>query len=247
MNEVYEKIREVERGNWWYVSRLELIKQIVKEFCQKKRIKILDLGCGTGSVAECFMNEHKVVGLDSMRESIIYASKRGIKARKGNIEDMPFKKESFDVVLCLDVLEHIKNDKKAVKEVYRVLRNGGNLIITVPAFDFLWGDADELSFHFRRYTKKRILELLKDFKIKKCSYWNTSLFFPALVFRTYQRATKHLRKPKKPDFCNMIYTDEMGFVKPLNKALANILRFENMLIKKISLPFGVSLVVVCEK
>ena len=246
MNKIFKKIRRIEEGNWWYVSRLELVNQIVKEF-NKKKLKILDVGCGTGSVMESFSKEYDVIGVDSMEQAVRYTSKRGIKVRKGNAKNLPFKKNSFDVVLCLDILEHIKNDGKVVEEVYKVLKEGGKFIITVSAFNLLWGEADDLSFHVRRYAKNTILKLLRDFKIKKCTYWNTTLFFPVLISRTIGRLTKHLKKPNKPSLYNLVYTEELSVAKPLNNILTAILRFENTIIKKTNLPFGISLVVVCEK
>jgi len=247
MSKILEKINKIEENNWWFISRSELIEQLVNSTNKEERLKILDIGCGTGGVSEIFNKDHNVIGLDSDKDAIEFASKRGIKVKRGNAENLPFEKESFDIVLCLDVIEHTNDDKKVVNEIYRVLKKGGNTIIAVPAFNFLWGEADDLSFHKRRYTKNSILKLLNKFIIIKCTYWNFFLFFPTLIFKTADRLTKPLRKKKKSNLYNLVYSEELRLLDQFNEILKGILRIENRILKKRNLPLGVSLVAVCEK
>jgi len=134
-------------------------------------------------------------------------------------------------------LEHVRDDKEAVKEWKNSLKKNGHVIITVPAFQRLWSVHDVLNAHIRRYDRKLFLELLKnlDINVIKLSYWNFFLFWPAALFKLIGKT----RKSKSGDIM------EIG--KPLNKILTSFLSIDNALIKNMNLPVGTSLICVARK
>ncbi len=143
---------------------------------------------------------------------------------------MLYDDDFFDVVVSFDVFEHIKNDQRAISEVYRVLKENGVLIFTVPAFQFLFSSHDKALHHQRRYNKENIKTLLFQFNNLKIFFWNSLLFMPMATMRLLKRKSK----PK---------VDQMNLSPWLNTLFFNLLKIDNSLIKKgISMPIGLSIV-----
>jgi SAM-dependent methyltransferase len=144
------------------------------------------------------------------------------------------------VVLVLDVLEHIEEDRKAIAEIRRVLKPNGVVISFVPAFMMLWGITDEASHHFRRYTKPELVGKLEEanFKIIRSSYFNTFLFFPILLVR---KLSKFFPQKYKPEQETDIRSEFM------NKVFYLIFKLESLVLRIINFPFGVSLMVIGRK
>ncbi|MCK4553665.1 class I SAM-dependent methyltransferase, partial [Candidatus Parcubacteria bacterium] len=156
----YKIIYKTEQQNWWYRARRIIIKQLIKKYIQKIRPKILDVGCGTGLLFKELQQYADVYGIDSSPSSINFCVKRGLSNIKlGDATAIPHDDNFFDIVLALDLLEHIKDDNLAIQEIKRVVRKEGIIIIFVPAFKFLWGITDEISSHYRRYRKKDFVNL----------------------------------------------------------------------------------------
>lgn len=244
MNE-YQKMYNLEKTHGWFVGRRELIINLMEKIIRNedKQLKILDTGCGTGGNMEIFTLYGDVVGMDYSEDALKYTSLRGItNVVQGDAERPPFKNKTFDIVCILDVLEHLENDKKTVKEIRRILRNNGYLIITLPAFKFLWGEHDVVNRHKRRYEKKMLLNLLNpnNFSIEKISYWNFTLFLPTALSRLLRKTIKSKQKTKKSEL----------YMLPnlMNKILLLILHVENHLIMKgFYFPFGISIICVAKK
>ena len=149
--------------------------------------------------------------------------------------NLQYPDENFDVVCSFDVFEHIEKDKKAISEVYRVLKKGGFLIFTVPAFNFLYSAHDRALKHVRRYNKKTIYKLLIEFRQLEISYWNSFLFIPLAFLRL-------MKKKSKPK------TDYFNLPPFIEKVFSKLLSIENQLIRNgYKLPLGLSLVGYCIK
>jgi SAM-dependent methyltransferase len=149
-----------------------------------------------------------------------------------------FNDKEFDIVIASDILEHIKNDNIALKEWNRILKKNGKLIIFVPAFNFLWSGQDNVSNHYRRYSKSMLIKIIKkaNFRIIRDSYWNFILFFPSLIFRLSIRIFLNKKNQKK---------DQFWALNPLlNNFLIYMLKFENLILKKLKFPVGISIFVV---
>lgn len=183
----YETLYRTESGHWWYKVRRKIIYNLIKRYRSNfgKDIKILDTGCGTGMLLKELEALGVCYGIDISQRAVDFCKQRGI----GNIliadaANIPYPDNTFDVALALDVIEHIKDDEEALKEIYRVLKPQGMAIIMVPAFMFLWGVTDVISQHHRRYALSELRKKIENrrFSIIRSSYFNTFLFpFIALV------------------------------------------------------------------
>lgn len=235
---LYKDLYNLEDRHWWHKAKRELVSYYLKQNFLSKN-KILDVGCGTGKNIEAFSKFGTVWGIDSSSQAISFCKKRGLKnVVRGNIEKIPFSNQSFNFVTALDVLEHV-DDQKALKEIHRVLKNEGFLIITIPAFPELWSRWDEVLEHKRRYTQKTLNKLLKDnrFQVIKISYMHSFLILPALIIRTF----------KNLFYKNYYPSDFLLSNKLLNYLLAKIALIEKFFIINLSIPFGTSLIVLAQK
>jgi predicted TPR repeat methyltransferase len=235
----YIQIASFEHDNWWYRSRRDLVDKIIKSHC-RKWANMLDVGCGVGSNAEVLLKySQNVCGLDMSRQSLEFCSKKGYtKLIHSTVKNMSLSIK-FDLILCMDVLEHIKDDHRAVCKLKEHLSKDGILIISVPAHMYLWNDNDVFSHHLRRYKLKRIVEIVKNsgLSIIKISYWNQFTYLPCLFFYFLRKM-----KPKK-DLQNNLNLIPAG----INNILYKVLIIENLIFIKLRLLQGVSIVCVCKK
>jgi len=238
--DLYERMFSYEEGNWWYKGRRELITDMIRRVhpaSSKAALRILDVGCGTGLNSKSFERFGHVSGLDMSEEALKFCKLRGrTDLIRGSADSLPVKDGTIDIVCALDVLEHIEDDFSAMQELNRVLKPGGFLVLTVPAFMFLWSSHDEVLHHKRRYTRKNLLQNLKisGFTINKSTYWNFFLF-PAVA------SIRLIRKKKSAT----VVRDDIA---DLHNFLIIILALENKLIRLgISFPVGVSIFCICKK
>lgn len=237
----YHNIFRQEQSHFYYVGIHQIIlAQVEKNLQYRKKLTILDAGCGTGLFAKKLGKFGKVLAIDINKIAVRLAKQRGVLATRASIVDLPFTNETFDLVVSIDVLYHkdVKSDQKAIKEIYRVLKPGGLLILKVPAFNWLRGKHDSLVHTRKRYTVDNVKKLLlSNFDIKKLTYMATFLFFPAIVKRTLENFTGS----------NTLESDVKRPVKLLNKLLIFLFTIENFVLKFISLPFGLSVLCVATK
>ena len=178
----YEVMFRVEGRHWWYRALHRLIfDTLEKELPDWREKTILDAGCGTGAILKKLGNPGKNVGVDLAPEAISFCQKRGLpNVQQANICAMPFADASFDAAICSSVLYHqwVEDVTGAVRELQRVLRPGGLLLLNVPAFEFLHSAHDEAVMTARRFRKNEIRSLLLEngFTIRRLTYWTTLLF-----------------------------------------------------------------------
>jgi SAM-dependent methyltransferase len=144
------------------------------------------------------------------------------------------------LITALDVLEHIDNDLAAMQELYRICKPGGRLLVTVPAYGFLWSEHDEALHHRRRYAAYELRNklTLAGFQIERCSYFIMLLFLPILIIRVIQGIFKHSTSPR---------TSHIQLPKIINQTLIWLLAIEKWLVRYINLPLGVSIVCLAQK
>ena len=186
----YTQIYEHEEKHWWYAGRRLLLTLLIHRLNLKQSSQILDIGCGTGLNLSLLSRFGEVYGVDKAPEAIRYCHTRGFfQVIKIDGENLPYKNRSFDLITCLDVLEHIKNESIILRNIRQILKPGGYLIIFVPAFTLLWSDLDVRSQHYRRYSLNSLHKLLKEngFLIKQVSYFNYLYFLPILFVRMWQK------------------------------------------------------------
>jgi len=231
---------EITRFHWWFVVRRKLLRSLLFSIRPLPQSSILDIGCGVGSNFYLFDSLRiKAIGLDRSFYALSLASQRFRFALiNGDMNTLPFKPDSIGLIVASDVLEHLDDDLTGIRELYRTLRKGGKLILTLPAFKLLWGTQDVVTGHKRRYSKEEILHKLRKegFEIVRASYFNFFLFLPILFTRVVIR------------LLNLRLESENKMNSPLiNSILKAIFSWELCLLNYFSLPFGVSIFCIAQK
>ena len=239
----YKTLYQIEDKHWWFVARRNIIYYLIKRIIQPSgEIKILDIGCGTGREIDFFESLGEVIGIDKSQDALDFCKQRGLgtKTIQMDARELTFENATFDLILCLDVLEHIAHPGMALSEAYRVLKPGGYAVFTVPAFMFLWSEHDKKMGHYRRYTIEEFRQSLKkaSFDIIKISYFDTFLF--PIIFLI--RKLKNILKISKG------VTSE-SFVPrgALNYILKYIFESEKYFLRRLRFPLGVSIIAIVKK
>lgn len=237
---------ESELNHWWDKARRRIVFGLIKKYSRSSdvRPKILDLGCGMGAIAQEAQKIGDYYGVDVSEKAVNFCKRRGIEnVKQGDALHVPYEDDQFDIVLLLDTIEHVEDDFGVMDEVRRVLRPQGMVIVTAPAFKFLWGPSDVTFQHFRRYRLGELKARLerKDFSIIKSSYFNFFLFLPIFLGKM---AVKYLRLPISE---NEVSRQGINGIWIINKILYYIFYTESMLLKYIDFPFGVSAMVIGRK
>jgi 2-polyprenyl-3-methyl-5-hydroxy-6-metoxy-1,4-benzoquinol methylase len=241
MREIHHKtIYETEVSHWWYRVRRKMVHNLIDRYYKNRHdLQILDLGCGTGALLQELSKYGHVSGKDISEQAISFCRSRGLQnVSVGSAMELNASDNTYDLVLALDVLEHIENDKKVLNEIYRVIKPGGYAIVFVPAFMFLWGITDVLSEHYRRYTRSELVKKAKEagFNISRSTYFNFFLFIPISGLRLFMRA-----------FSIPIESENKLGTPLTNKLFYLIFRAESFFVRFLKFPFGVSALVVLRK
>jgi SAM-dependent methyltransferase len=233
----YDAMYRLEDSYWWYVARRTLAVELLnKEIEGRESTRILDVGCGTGANVSAFARLAPTIGIDSSMDALRFCKSRELEAMVlSPVEDLPFACGTFDIVTALDVLEHTDDDLHCLREIHRVSKQKGLVLITVPAYGFLWSEHDEALKHRRRYTAHELRNklVLSGFEVMRTSYFISALFFPILILRLWQGLRKDSTHPK-----TSIYV----LPKFINSALVGLLALERKVFHRINIPFGVSIV-----
>ena len=244
MDTPYEaKYHQLEEINWWFVSRRNIVLQLVNETDINMNDKILEIGCSGGPLLKSLKQNGftNTYGIDISDNAINECRNKGIvNVSVMDAAKTQFKDKEFDLIIASDVLEHLKDDNAALTEWHRLLKPNGKLIIFVPAHKYLWSNHDEINNHYRRYSKSELIERIRtaNFKIERKSYWNLLALFPVTLLQIISRSQWNNNETK----------DHLFELHPgINKILINILKLENQFLKRGDFPIGISLFVVCEK
>lgn len=234
-------IYTIDRFHWWYRVRRTIVHSLIKTYVLPERHKpsILDVGCGTGVLLSELSQYGESYGIDTSSSARMFCIDRGIKnVSEGNVLDIGFQQNTLDLVLALDIIEHVDDDSRALAEIYRVLKPGGIAILFVPAYMYLWGTTDVFSEHKRRYTRPMLCERTQKtgFELLHSSYFNTFLFPFIALWRLSNRVFKF---QKQSDM------EVNGTI--MNKLFYWIFFLESKLLRFVSFPFGVSILLVCRK
>lgn len=231
----YPILFEVEETHWWYLGRRRIIQSLVEKISptlNNPHPRILDVGCGTGANLKMLAAYGRAEGIDISQQAVEFCHERGLDSVKlGAIEHLPYENDSFELVTALDVVEHLDDDIAGLREMRRVLRRDGRLLLFVPAFMFLWGVQDDVSNHRRRYTLPRLLSAVEKagFSVEWASYVNISFFLPVLVVRSVMRWLG-LRAA----------TEYRINISLMNGPFSKLFAAERFVLERGSLPFGVS-------
>lgn len=248
LEEEHRLYREVGSDYFWLSGKRNLIWALLQTCPGKDRLEgpLLDLGCGPGYAFEELRRHGPVFGLDFSAEALRTCRQRctttAVEAQlmRGRADQLPCLDNSLQLVVSLDLLEHLENDDAVLQECRRVLRHSGWLVLSVPAFPWLWGDHDTRFGHRRRYTVPALKEKLcrAGFKPLKVTYVQALFVVPLWFFR---RVKQLLPKPVRPE------SDFMKVTPAINRWLKNLIVWEALCLRRWNLPWGVSIVAICQK
>jgi len=243
---LYQDFYNLEEKHWWFVARNKIGLSLLDKYLpNKKQLEIVDVGCGTGSVLKKLERYGHATGIDISEEAIKFCKLRGCRDvyKVKEKEGLPFKDNTFDLITALDIIEHVDDDCAALAEYYRIIRKGGILLVTVPAYEFLWGPHDEVNDHKRRYIARGLRNKVEEagFTVRKMSYFDTFLFPFFVLVRTGHRVSKMINSSYKP-------RSDLKMRRPwINYLLKTTFSLEDPLLKKLNFPYGASLLCVAKK
>ncbi len=242
-SEAYSEMIRLQEQHWWFVARREVIQSFIKlQMPDSSKANVLEIGCGVGGNVELLGTSGSYLGIDMHKPAIDYCSEKfpQFSFKCARIEDIPqeFNSNKFDSIYILDVLEHLDNEVEILKSASSYLNESGKILVTVPAFQFLWSPHDDFVHHVRRYTKNSLSKILEEsgYTVERISYFNSLLFPLALIQRLGMRflnkkLSSHLSTPPKP--VNWLF-------QAIFSQEASILKFTNM-------PVGLSIIAVVKK
>lgn len=241
MEKAYElQTHRAEDRHWWYRGRRRLLHRVISVLALPPDARILDAGCGSGRNMVELARYGTISGIEVSPDSVRVARERGAgEVREGSITSMPFEDASFDLAVCLDVIEHLEDDRAALSELRRVVAVGGALIVTVPAYPWLWSSHDTVNQHQRRYTRGSLLSAANDagWRAERVTNFNSLLLPVAIAMRALERV-----RPGETHTSPDLWIPPA----PLNRLLEQPLHIEAAIIGSNghSLPAGLSLLAV---
>lgn len=236
----YRHMADIQARHWWYEGRRRILAAIIRRLTLPAHAKIFEAGCGTGANLGMLRAFGHVDGMEPHDFGRDHAMKiSGCDVRRGFLpDDIPFQ-GPYDLIGAFDVIEHVDDDKGSLKTLYAMTAPGGYALFTVPAWMFLWSQHDVINHHKRRYTRPDFAGLLRQsgYEVVFSSYYNFWLF-PLIAAVRFAKNTFGLKD--SPDLA-------MPPPAPINSLLALIFASERLVLGKIPLPFGVSIIALCRK
>jgi SAM-dependent methyltransferase len=234
---------DAEERHWWYRGRRRVLAAVLDGLALPADARILDAGCGSGRNMVDLARRGKVSGVELASSSLEVARARGVgDVRAGSLEEpLPFGDSAFDLAVALDVLEHLREDAAAWRELARVVTSCGRLVVTVPQYAWLWGEHDVVSHHHRRYTRALLLARAAPagWVAERLTAFNSALLPAIAAARFLQR----VRRSAQP--ADDLARTPQGAV---NAALERVLAGEAAWIRRgHDLPAGVSLLAVLRR
>lgn len=239
----YLQYASVEDNHWWFVGRRQIIDSFIRQLHLPKNAEILEAGCGTGGNLTMLSAHGRVDAMEIDETACELANQRQVtKIQNGSLpNNIPFKGK-YDLILILDVLEHLENDLAALTALYEKLKPGGWLLVTVPAYQFLWSKHDEINHHKRRYTLEGLQKVVHktNYHLHYSSYFNT-LLFPLIVLLRFLSKLLPVNRN----------TQTQGDLKMpsniVNRFLTLLFASEFRLLRWVQLPFGVSILLLARR
>jgi SAM-dependent methyltransferase len=244
----YKKYYSLERNHWWFRVRLLLLDYLYSRYVLKSNEdKVLNAGAATGATSEMLKKYARVTSLEYDSDCASFLSEiLNEPVLNESLTSLPMESGSLDAVCAFDVIEHIDDHRLAISEIHRVLKKDGIVFLTVPAYNFLWSEHDEVNHHFRRYTLNELQDLLvmSGFKVSYKSYFN-SILFPFIFIARMASRIMPIKAGKKgiaSDF------EGVNSNRLFDVVLFQVFRLELFFIRiGIRFPFGVSAVIIAKK
>lgn len=227
--------------HWWYRGRRRVLQAELDAVGVAPGSRLLDAGCGAGQTLALLSHYGDAVGVDPDEQSVALALEHGRSATVGALPQLPFGDETFALATCLDVLEHLDDDRAALAELRRVVACDGTLIVSVPAYPVLWSDHDVVNEHVRRYRAATLRPVANaaGWRVARLTYFN-SLLLPAAATMRLAGRLRHSPRPHRSDLERT--------PGPLNGLLEWPLRLEAAYLRTgARLPAGLSLLAVLQR
>jgi SAM-dependent methyltransferase len=237
--EAYQTAAKLQTDHWWFVGRRRFVRTAMRHLLPSLPYRILEVGCGVGANLSWLANFGKVSAVEPDSLALEYARSLNVAdVQQGSLpDDIPFTAGKFDVVVSLDVLEHVEDHEAALTTLINMTQDNGYIVLTVPAYPFLWSSHDVLSEHKRRYLRSTLLDLFGKAGLEPVytSYFNT-LLFPLSVLVA---------------FIDRIHKSDGNWFKKhspiVNSILKTVFGMESKLAGRASIPFGTTLLAVAQK
>ena len=234
---VYDRMAELDQVHWWYRARRDILADLIRrKIALPADARILEVGCGTGHNLEMLRRFGRVDGIEVDPQARAMAAERlGQAILDAPLPTLPGVPDgAYDMVAILDVIEHIDEDVAGMRALAGKMKPGAKMLITVPAFPFMWSAHDVVNHHKRRYTRKTLRRLIDDagMRLELLSWFNSLLFPLAAGARLAGRVTG------KED------SDDKLPPKPINKAMEWVFGLERYAVGRMPMPPGVSLVAI---
>lgn len=241
-SQAYFEMADAESIHWWFVGRRNILQSLLAEMALSEKSQLLEIGCGTGGNLLMLANFGNVSALEMDASAIEIAKKKASEfciIQLGQCPDaIPAYPKRFDLVCMFDVLEHVNEDGETLNVIAKLLAPGGRLVITVPAYQWLFGAHDTFLHHKRRYTAAKIrkIAVAAGFAVQRISYFNSLLFPLAVLARIKDKLFpgKHATGVGIPH-------------AGVNALFRSVFSYERHLLKHVNLPFGMSLLCVLHK
>lgn len=236
----YTEMAGVQDRHWWYVARRRILHEQLCRLALPPDAEILEVGSGTGANLALLASFGRVTGLEMEQVAIDLAlqslgPREGIRLLQGRCpEDLDCLGRQFDLVCLFDVLEHIPQDGEALAKLKSLLKPRGRLLLTVPAYPWMWGPHDEHFHHRRRYTRSTLVNTCEaaGLAVSRACHFNTLLFPLAVVARAAERLSGRMGSGTRMP------------PAPANAILSRVFSLERHLVGRTRLPFGLSLMAV---
>ena len=246
---VYADFRDLEDHHWWFVARKRIFSYVIERLFRDDprppaERRVMDLGCGMGNMLEELSRHGRVLGSDVMPDALAHCRERGFdglfQATGGHL---PLADDTLDLVTLFDTLEHIPEERETLQELARVVRPGGHVVFSVPAYQCLYSHQDKVVHHQRRYTASDLKRKLRaaGFEVVRASYINFFLFPLILPAVLLIKLKEWLKPPEEAAAKTNVNWPLPAFV---HKMLAGIFAFERHIIMRCPAPTGHSLLVV---
>jgi len=226
-----------EDRHWWHVAKRRIVAGQLEMSLPPRRC--LDIGCGGGAMLAEAATRGGAVGTDLSVQALAHARTRGLHALVlCEAAAVALAPASFSTVLVLDVIEHHAQPEALLREIDRVLVPGGRVIVTVPAFQWMWSYADDVLGHYRRYTKRQLVDELTSagFVVRRATYFHSWLLPVAWFFRMLRTLAGRTGG-----------ADDFEVHPVVNRVLLSVCGLERWLLERVDLPFGLSVMAVGEK
>jgi SAM-dependent methyltransferase len=229
--------------HWFPSGRRRILESLIQVYAPQPG-QIADIGCGTGANLEMLAKFAPTVGIDFFPQAIAYCRMRGLsRTAVAGLPRLPFRDGAFGLVCAFDVIEHLDDDQSAVSELLRICRPGGILLITVPAYNWLWSQHDEANYHKRRYVRDMLRRLFTTgpAEVIRLSHFNLLLAPPIVLVRLLGKLKDKLFPPRE---VKLDLAETPAF---FNRLLLALFSAERHVLRHFNFPAGISVVCVVRK